>query len=615
MTQIDDVKSRVDIVELIGSYVNLQRSGSSYKANCPFHQERTPSFYVFPDRQSWRCFGACAEGGDALSYVMKAERMDFREALHRLGARVGVTIEDRETAGQSAELYGINDAARRFYQQELASAEAKFVREYLENRGIMERTAQTFELGYSPPRDNHLLAHLTRAGYAPEKVAEAGLARQSDDGRYYDLFRARLIIPIREWSGRVAGFGSRALDDSIAAKYVNTPRTPVFDKSRILYAMYLAKEPVRQRGVVVVEGYMDAIMAHQHGFDNVVASMGTAVTEQQVAQVRRLTSQVTMALDGDAAGQNATLRSLESSWGAFQKRVVQVSQSSSSMATQPPNALEFLVAELPAGEDPDDLIRRSPDAWPEFVSGATPLLDYLLKSLTLRADMSTADGKAWLIATILRFVAQIPDPLTRDLHLDQLAGRLGIGVETLHANMPVAVWSSKETEGRRRRPAPSSADDGTPQPARDERTIEEYCLALLLQHGDELGPDAAATVSSDWFTRAENREIHRSIIGRRAVDESGQDAGQPPDMPIAPELQGHVDLLRGRDLALFREAELQRAWRQIRLGIEKEYLNNEISQLLTVLQDNADWESPEAVQVQVGKERVREINLELTGAI
>ncbi len=613
MTQIDDVKSRVDIVELIGSYVNLQRSGSSYKANCPFHQERTPSFYVFPDRQSWRCFGACAEGGDALSYVMKAERMDFREALHRLGARVGITIEDRETAGQSAELYEINDEARRFYQQELASAEARFVREYLANRGIMERTAQTFELGYSPPRDNRLLAHLTRAGYAPEKVAEAGLARQSDDGRYYDLFRGRLIIPIREWSGRVAGFGSRALDDSIAAKYVNTPRTPVFDKSRILYAMYLAKEPVRQRGVVVVEGYMDAIMAHQHGFDNVVASMGTAVTEQQVAQVRRLTSQVTMALDGDAAGQNATLRSLESSWGVFQQRNVRNAQRPDASVLQPPQHLELLVAELPEGQDPDDLIRKSPDAWPEFLAGAAPLFDYLLASLTSRADMTTADGRAWVVGAMLRFVAQIPDPIRRDIHLDDLSAQLGVGIETLHAAMPAVA--RQPAESRQRRPAPSSADDGTPQPARDERTIEEYCLALLLQHGDELGPDAAATVSPDWFTRAENREIYRSIIGRRAVYESGQDAGQPPDMPIAPELQGHLDLLRRRDLALSRAAELQRAWRQIRLGIEKEYLNNEISQLLTVLQDNADWESPEAVQVQVGKERVREINLELTGAI
>ena len=151
MTQIDDVKSRVDIVELIGGYVNLQRSGNSYKANCPFHQERTPSFYVFPDRQSWRCFGACAEGGDALSYVMKAERMDFREALHQLAARVGVRIESRNDAGQATELYEINDAARRFYQQELISAEAQFVREYLEGRGISERSVQTFELGYSPP--------------------------------------------------------------------------------------------------------------------------------------------------------------------------------------------------------------------------------------------------------------------------------------------------------------------------------------------------------------------------------------------------------------------------------------------------------------------------------
>ena len=338
MTQIDDVKSRLDIVEVISSYVNLQRSGSSLKANCPFHQERTPSFFVFPDRQSWRCFGACADGGDAFSFVMKHEKVEFREALQTLAARVGITLVNNEESRSNArELFEINDAARRFFQQMLDTEEARFVREYLERRGVNERSIQTFEIGYSPPRDNRLLAHLRQAGHHDELIARAALARETEDGRLYDFFRGRLMIPIRDWEARVAGFGSRALDENATPKYLNTPRTPVFDKSRILYAMNLGKEPVRQRGAVIVEGYMDAIMAHQHGYDNVVASMGTALTERQVDLVRRLTTNVTMALDGDPAGRNATLRSLESSWGVFQRRN---SQNTSVSMLQQPDAMQ-----------------------------------------------------------------------------------------------------------------------------------------------------------------------------------------------------------------------------------------------------------------------------------
>ena len=611
MTQIDDIKSRVDIVELVASYVNLQRSGNSYKANCPFHQERTPSFYVFADRQSWRCFGACAEGGDALSFVMKAERLDFREALRRLGARVGVVIEDRNTSGVGDQLYQINDAARRYFQRLLDEPEGKFVRDYLADRGLNDQTIQMFELGYSPPRDNRLLAHLTEAGHTRELVAQAGLARETDDGRYYDLFRGRLIIPIRDWSGRVAGFGSRALNADAVAKYLNTPRTPVFDKSRILYAMHLAKEPVRQKGVVVVEGYMDAIMAHQHGFDNVVASMGTAVTEQQVALVRRLTTHVTMALDGDPAGRNATLRSLESSWGVFQQRNARASQAGGVSVLQRSEAMEMLVAELPSGQDPDDFIRAAPEEWPAFVAGASPLFEYLLASLSARADLNNADDKTWVAQAMLRFVAQVPDAIRRDLYLDELSVRLRVNSETLRSAMRTVGRSSGRRAGGET--PPDTADAATPAPSRSEDAAEEFCLAMLLQHWDELGPEAAVAVSADWFERSEHREIYRSILGAQSGGENGSDGGEKAEILVAPELESHLNLLRARELMLSSASRLEQAWKQIRLGIEKEFLNKEISQLLTVLQDEADWESPAARQVQAGKERVREINQELAG--
>ncbi|MXZ91117.1 MAG: DNA primase [Chloroflexi bacterium] len=595
MTQIDDVKSRLDIVELIGGYVNLQRSGSSLKANCPFHQERTPSFYVFPDRQSWRCFGACAEGGDAFSFVMKADRVDFRDALHQLAARVGITIVSQGDSGdRSRQLFEINDAARRFFQDMLATPEAEFVRDYLRDRGINERSLQTFEFGYSPASGNRLLAHLTGAGYTPEQIAEAELARATDDGRHYDFFRGRLMIPIRDWQARVAGFGSRALDDNATPKYLNTPRTPVFDKSRILFAMHIAKEPVRQQGAVIVEGYMDAIMAHQHGYDNVVASMGTALTEQQVDLVRRLTRQVTMALDGDPAGRNATLRSLESSWGVFQRRNVRQTGAS---VLQPPEAMELRVAELPAGQDPDDFIRQSPEAWPTFVEQAQELFDYLMVSLSVRADMESADGRAWVAQTMLRFVAQIPDRIRMDLYLDRLAARLSINGDTLRAAMPSIMRQSGSA--RAGQPPPATADEAVPAPSPEHDAIEESLLAVLLQHGSELTTDAVADISPEWFTRSENRAIYASVFASEST----------ADLEMPPELEPHLSRLRSLELRLSNEKKLERAWQQIRLTIEKEYLNNEVKQLSSIEEEILeDSESPLALRLRDSTYRIGEID-------
>ena len=570
MTQLDEVKSRLDIVELISSYVSLQRSGSSLKANCPFHQERTPSFFVFPDRQAWRCFGACAEGGDAFAFVMKHDRVDFREALQRLAARVGITLTDnQESGGVARQLLDVNDEARRFFQQMLNAPEAAFVREYLHHRGINDRSIQTFELGYSPARDNRLLAHLTAAGYEREQMIQAELVRESDDGRLYDFFRGRLMIPIRDWQARVAGFGSRALDPEATVKYMNTPRTQVFDKSRILFAMHLAKEPIRQHGAVIVEGYMDAIMAHQHGFDNVVASMGTALTEQQVALVRRLTNHVTMALDGDPAGRNATLRSLESSWGIFQRRN---DRATSASVLQQPETLELRVAELPPGQDPDDFIRSSAASWPPFVEQAQELFDYLLASLSDRADMTSAEGKSWVARTMLRFVAQIPDSIRQDLYLDRLSAELSVDIQTLRAVLRDIGRVAPQDRGGAH--APSTADEAIGPPQPDHDALEDALLALLLQYGPELTAEAYQHISPDWFTRSENREIFLSVISNEQLIE--------PDAEIAPELAALLDSLRSRDLRLATQAKVDRELRDIALRMEREHLTGQVQQLSNV---------------------------------
>ena len=262
MASVDEIKSRLDILDVVSQYANLQRSGRSYKAICPFHTEKTASFFVFPERQSWRCFGACATGGDIFSFLMRIENLDFTEALKRLAQQAGVNLAEKGgRKGEQDVLYGINEAALGFFRDRLASVKiGSGARAYLKDRGLTPETTDMFQLGLSPGDGKSLKAHLTSKGYTEEQMALAGVITESHDGGYRDLFRGRLIFPIRNGDSRLSGFGGRALDDS-NPKYLNSPRSPIFDKGHILYAMHLAKESAREHGIVIVEGYMDAIMA------------------------------------------------------------------------------------------------------------------------------------------------------------------------------------------------------------------------------------------------------------------------------------------------------------------------------------------------------------------
>ena len=498
MTVVDDIKSRLDILEVVSRHVTLQRSGRSYKANCPFHEERTPSFFVFPDRQSWRCFGGCASGGDVFSFVMRAENLEFGEVLRRLSEQTGVALPRRERRDEQQNISQINEDARSYFQRYLASAQGSEARGYLDQRGLDRETIEKFELGLSPPDGESLNNHLLHQGFSAAHLALAGVVRAGEDGRYRDLFRGRVMIPIRNGQGELSGFGARALGED-EPKYLNTPRTAVFDKGRILYGMNLAKEAAIQQGVIVVEGYMDAIAAHQHGFSNVVACMGTALTEHQVAEIRRLTHRVTLALDPDAAGQQATQRSLETSWVASQSQVAGKALGTTLFQRQ--ELTEIGVALLPNGEDPDKIIRRSPKEWTELVEGSIPLFQYLLVARSAQLDLSTPQGKAKLAADMSRIVWQTPDPILQDHYSQLLASHLGVTQETLQASV------GRSTAARRSRSVASSGPSATPSAfaKQDRDPVEDYCLAVLLQY-EELG-EVAETLRPEYFRRMENREI------------------------------------------------------------------------------------------------------------
>jgi len=527
MTVVDDIKGRLDILEVISQHVPLQKSGRSYKANCPFHQEKTPSFHVFPDRQTWRCFGACASGGDVFSFVMRAENLEFGDALKRLSEQSGVPLPSREGRSRQQGLLEINEAAREYFQKLLASAQGAEVRSYLERRGLTESVIQSFELGFSPQDGEALKKHLVDKKHTVQDLAQAGLVQVNESGWARDIFRGRLMFPIRNISGELTGFGARALKNA-NPKYLNTPRTPAFDKGRMLYGLHLAKKEANEKGLVVVEGYMDVIAAHQHGYSNVVASMGTALTEHQVEAIRRLTSKVTMALDADAAGQQATLRSLESSWRVFQTQ--EAGRSKGTTLYQQRMVLELKVAVLPPGKDPDDLIRDSSGEWSNLVENATPLLDYLLPTLAAQFDTSTPQGKTRLVEAMFPLIAAVPEPTQQDQYFQALATHLGVTQETLKATIgrPVPVRPARGSRSKAQ--SQSRGATASPFAKLDRDPLEDFCLALLLQNR-ELKQELDA-IRPEYFQRLENREIF-SQLSREGVNTESVELGDgSPDSPV-----------------------------------------------------------------------------------
>ncbi len=431
MSVTEEIKARLDIVSYIQQYVPLKKAGRYYKACCPFHAERTPSFVVNPDTQTWRCYGACAEGGDLFSFAQKQHGWNFPEALEELSKAAGVEVRkqtsaEREQGERLDRLRGILKTAADIYHQHLMTGEGHdvdAVRDYAHHkRGLTDDTLHRFQIGYAPSGWQNMLEELKHLGYDEEEIVECGLVIRNDQGRVYDRFRNRLVMPIRDIRGRVIGFGARALDPDDNPKYLNSPQSDVFDKSRTLFGLDLAKDTIRdQETVVIVEGYMDVIQAHQAGFTNVVAQMGTAMTEAQIKLVApRYAHKIIMALDSDAAGQNATRRSLETA------RKVLAADFSGQFS------VDIRVLQIPGAKDPDDLIRESPDQWLDEVQKALPVADFVIgmETASLAPDASLQE-REMAARRILPLLVASENNMIRRENIQKLALRLRIGERDL----------------------------------------------------------------------------------------------------------------------------------------------------------------------------------------
>ena len=402
---ITAIRERVDMLELVGAKVQLKRSGKNWKGLCPFHTEKSPSFYVYPESGNYVCF-SCGEKGDAFTWLQKTEGLDFPDALEQLAARTGVTLQrgtprDPERDEARERTVAINEEAALFFASVLLhGAAGEDGRRYVAERGLNRETVERFTLGFAPESWDALLKHLTGRGHSEQSLVEAGLLTERDDGRRYDRFRNRLIFPIRNRDGQIVGFGGRALGDG-KPKYLNTAQTAVFDKSSVLYGIDLAKDAIRRSDTaVIVEGYVDAIMAHQVGHANVVASMGTALTEQQVGLLKRLTARIVLALDADAAGQAAMLRGIDTMRGALDYDEVAVVDPRQLVRFERKLNTEILVLALPEGKDPDEFLRAHPGDWPALVAGAEPLLDFVLRAVVGGIDLADPKAKSAAVAQL-----------------------------------------------------------------------------------------------------------------------------------------------------------------------------------------------------------------------
>ena len=515
MSVVDDIKSRLDIVDTVSGYVALRKSGRYFKAQCPFHTEKTPSFIVNPERQGWHCFGACATGGDLFSFVMRMEGLDFGDTLRLLADRAGVPLTERRDRDRSATLRRINRTAARFYREVLASNEGLDATAYLGQRGVDDEASAKFELGLSPAGRTELKSYLVGRGFMESQAVEAGLLHRNDDGSTRDFFHGRLMFPIHDRRGEVIGFGARALDDSMP-KYINTPKTPIFDKRSTLYALHLATEPIRADGAgVVVEGYMDVIAAHQHGYVNVVASMGTAVTDRQVSQLKSLATTFVLALDPDAAGQEATVRSLESSWRVLGRQDTGVRHGSVGMLYQR-EPLTLRIAALPPGRDPDTLIREDPKAWERLTREAVPLMDFLIPAIAARFDTSTGQGKAQVVEALFPIIASTDNDFDQERYLRRLAESIDVSEESLRASIGGLQRSfASRSTGRPRREAPAQIT-ASPLAVRTDDLLEEYVLVLLL-NSPQLR-EAASEASAEHFQQSRYREIFTRLLSCTTID-------------------------------------------------------------------------------------------------
>lgn len=504
---IDDIRYRCDIESVISSYVTLKRAGSNLKGLCPFHSEKTPSFTVYPETQSFYCFG-CGVGGDVINFVMRTENLDYLSAIDTLAKRVGVTLPD---FGQSGQFDGVsrtrvlemNLEAAKFYRRTLFEDEVGAAgRRYFAERGLSMAAIKRFGLGYSPPFGNRMLEHLTSLGFKEREIQTAYFAGRSERG-YYDYFRGRVMFPIIDVSGNVIAFGGRVLDDT-KPKYLNTSDTPAFKKSRNLFALNYAKNAADCGYMILCEGYMDVIALHDAGFGMAIATLGTALTDEQARMLKRYTGRIVISYDSDEAGQKATARAVE----LLEKA-----------------GLDTRILHMEGAKDPDEYIKRfGKEKFRALIEESRTKFDYVLENTTAKYDLENDSEKIRALSEICTYIAGIHSSVERDIYIDRTAKTYSIDRKSLEndVNMRMrrlARENDKKRRGELMRVTSGISDRVNPDSAKQPKAarIEGSVIGMLLLHPEYMSRevDGHALASEDFATELGRRLFERAVEAGR----------------------------------------------------------------------------------------------------
>lgn len=486
MTPIDQIKERLNIIDVIGEYTALKRSGITTKGLCPFHSEKTPSFTVSDQKQLFHCFG-CGKGGDIFTFIQEIEGVEFPEALRMLAQKAGVELRptDRQEHNVRTELLDVLVLAQTYYHSTLLHDPAAVVaREYFEKRAMTPKTQEEFYLGYSLPQWNALTQNLMTRGIAGNVLERAGLAvRSSKTGEWYDRFRGRVMFPIHNPHGNVIGFGGRIImDTQQEAKYINSPQTDVYNKSTVLYGLPYARSAIQKMdAVVIVEGYMDVLACHQAKFHNVVAASGTALTEEQIRLLKRYTQNVILAFDPDAAGLSATWRGMQLAIRA---------------------GINIKVMQLPRGEDPDEVIRRDPQAFRDAARLALPFMEYAFAIILSPLDMRDVLHKKKAAKELLPMITLFPDAIERAYYVQLLADKLDVDMSLLKQQMHSSPTPSMHPSLQR---LAKISKDASPAPSHDTYLSNMLIAALVALPSEfpyvaqRINPEMLATSVIDLY--------------------------------------------------------------------------------------------------------------------
>jgi DNA primase len=493
--KIEEIRVATDIVDLIGSFVRLKKRGKNYLGLCPFHTEKTPSFNVSADRQMYHCFG-CGAGGNAFTFVMEYEKVSFVEAVRGLAEKAGIALpssseeSDRE-ANEQEQLYEACRCAADFFRSSLATAEGKVALDYLHKRGFTDETIKTFQIGYAPNSWDAFVKYAASKKIPVPTLEKAGLVRKRDDGSAYDYFRGRAIFPVFSTTGRIVGFGARKLmQDDQLGKYINSPETPIYQKSKILYGLYQAREPIREEETaLLVEGYADQMRLFQAGVKNVVASSGTALTEEQITLLSRYAKNVTIVYDADSAGSKAALRGVD----LILER-----------------DLDVKVAALPEGEDPDSFIgKEGGDAFRKLAKGAGSFIDFIAGIAQREGRLASPEGKAQTVRSIVQSISKMPDELKRSFYVKHVADQYKLYESSIHRELEKILTGARRG-ARTQMPAVPAFRDGngsaSPPPV-EVPPAERDLTNAMLSGGVEVARYIFSKIEVDDFTHPQTRAV------------------------------------------------------------------------------------------------------------